>query len=329
MDPPAARDREPQPFFPSDRRRGYTPPVARQHDTAETRTRRALPRVTVLALGALGALGALLSACTPLPRVRDVSASSASSIPRPTSASHETAFAPPPSDSSADVSEEDHERPAIAPMDEPGAGPGPARRYAALDQASCEAELHRREIPFEREGDSRGVLAPVRLRGPIGGVDFHSMLPAKQRKTSPYEVYDCRLVLALDDFAPILRREGIVEVVHYSVYRPPSARAVPDGTLGRRHGGALAIDLATFRTKDDKTIDVLKDFRGRIGQKTCGPSAASPASLTPEAATLRRIVCAAADARLFNVLLTPHYNRAHKNHFHFELTAGVAWILVR
>ncbi|HSO37260.1 MAG TPA: extensin family protein [Labilithrix sp.] len=204
----------------------------------------------------------------------------------------------------------------------------PASRYAALDRSSCEAELGKRSIAYERVGEARGVIAPLRLKGPIAGVDFHSMLPAAQRKTSPYEIYDCRLVLALDDWARVLARHDVVEVVHYSVYRPPSAKAVLTGP-GRRHTGALAIDAAIFKTRDGRTISVEKDFHGRIGSKPCGVGAASATGLPAPAVTLRQLVCEAADAQLFNVMLTPDYNWPHRNHFHLEVTAGARWTFVR
>lgn len=196
-------------------------------------------------------------------------------------------------------------------------------RYASLDRPGCEAELGRRKVPFERVAEARGVLAPVRLTGPVSGVTFRSMLPEKQRRTSPYEIYDCRLVLALDDYARILARHDIVEVVHFSVYRPPRAKF--EG-LGRRHAGGLAIDAGLFRTRSGETISVEKDFHGRIGAKTCG---VPTGSLPEKARTLRSVVCEAADAHLFNVMLTPDYNWQHRNHFHLEVTAGVRWMFVR
>ena len=204
----------------------------------------------------------------------------------------------------------------------------PAMRYASLDRSSCEAELGKRHIAFERVGEARGVIAPLRLKGPIAGVDFHSMLPLAQRRTSPYEIYDCRLVLALDDWARVLARYDVVEVVHYSVYRPPPAKQVLNGA-GRRHSGALAIDAAIFKTRDGQTISVEKDFHGRIGSKPCGAKAASTLGLPASAVTLRKIVCEAADAQMFNVMLTPDYNWPHRNHFHLEVTAGARWVLVR
>jgi hypothetical protein len=96
----------------------------------------------------------------------------------------------------------------------------PAARYLALDRAACEAELEKRKIPFVRASVTQGVLAPVRLKGPVGGVGIHSTVPAGQRHLSKYEVFDCRLVLSLDDFAQILQKHGIVDVVHYAAYRP-------------------------------------------------------------------------------------------------------------
>lgn len=241
----------------------------------------------------------------------------------------------------AELAEHDGELPQLPPAatmdDEPdNEGPttaslhggAPAMRYASLDRASCEAELGKRHIAFERVGEARGVIAPLRLKGAIAGVDFHSMLPLAQRRTSPYEIYDCRLVLALDDWARVLARHDVVEVVHYSVYRPPPAKQVLNGA-GRRHSGALAIDAAIFKTRDGQTLSVEKDFHGRIGSKPCGAKAASTVGLPAQAVTLRKIVCEAADAQMFNVMLTPDYNWPHRNHFHLEVTAGARWVLVR
>jgi len=58
-------------------------------------------------------------------------------------------------------------------------------------------------------------------------------------------------------------------------------------------------------------------------------SRSTPLPATPEARELRSIVCEAADQHLFTSILTPGYDRAHKNHFHLEVTPGVRWSLVR
>ena len=201
----------------------------------------------------------------------------------------------------------------------------PAARYGRLDRGTCESELQRRHIPFAAVGQARGVLAPVRLTGPIHGVTFHTALPAAQRATSPYEILDCRLVLALDDFSEILARHDVVEVIHFSVYRPPNAHfSRPEG---RQHDGALAIDAGIFKRKDGTVLQVERDFHGRIGASTCGPGT-GPNPATPEAIALRNIACEAAAAHLFNVELTPDYNWPHRNHFHLEVNPSARWFLV-
>jgi len=210
----------------------------------------------------------------------------------------------------------------------------PAVHYGSLDRATCESELTRRNIQFTPVAEARGVLAPVRLTGPLHGVTYHSALPARQRATSPYDILDCRLVLALDDFSQILAKHDIVEVIHFSVYRPatsPVRRSRADGprvqTLAHQHAGALAIDAGWFKKRDGTVLQVERDFHGRIGTKTCGPGT-GPSPATPDARELRSIVCDAADARLFNVELTPDYNWPHRNHFHLEVTPQARWFLV-
>ena len=182
-----------------------------------------------------------------------------------------------------------------------------------------------RQIPFEVE-TARGVVAPVRLKGPLHGIAFKTDLPPSQDATTPYQIADCRLVLALDDFAAILAQHDVVEVRHYSMYRPP-AKTWPDDKPGTRHNGALALDAAKLTKQDGTALVIDKDFHGYIDAKTCGDGA-GPHPATPAAVELRDILCTAVDQHLFNVVLTPNYNREHHNHFHLEVTPGVKWFLV-
>ncbi len=200
----------------------------------------------------------------------------------------------------------------------------PAVRYGGLSQDDCEAELTRRDIDFTRE-DAKGVLAPVRIDGELHGVTFRTDGSDAVRETSPYEIADCRLILALDDFAEILAAHDIVEVRHYSMYRPP--HGWPDGKIGAQHNGGLALDAGRFIDSSGKALDVLKDFHGSIGAKTCGDGA-GPRPATPDALALRQILCEAVDQHLFSVVLTPNFNRPHRNHFHLEVMSGARWFLV-
>jgi hypothetical protein len=206
----------------------------------------------------------------------------------------------------------------------PASTTAPALKYAALDSAQCLAELKKRNIPFTPASATNGVDTPVRLSGKVRGVDIHGFEPPAKRPTSVWEIVDCRLVLALDDFAQILSKHDVVEAIHMSMYRPPpkNSKAKP-----ARHDAALAIDLGSMVKKDGTKLRVLEDWHGGIGTKTCGTGAA-PSPATKEAVELRAILCEAANAQLFNVVLTPNYNKPHANHFHLEVTRGVKWFLV-
>lgn len=325
----------------------------------------------------------------------------------------------------------------------------PAYRYANMTDAQAFAELDRRRILYTKLSRVHGVRAPIRLTGRLQGVEFRSSLPPEKRVTSIFEILDARLALALDDFAVILARHDIDEVVHFTMYRPnlakpgsaehggedvakaappprhrqaarpkkrahaatrvvtprgdapaapareldpkrhgggksaaspgrgrsdkqkgrapgaakraeppivtepvsaksarttkpatrPANEAAPPAkpapltpsqkttwaSPGTRHPAGLAIDVGLLHKKDGRWLNVASDFRGKIGERTCGQGARVPED--PVALELRAIVCEAADAGVFTYVLTPGYNVAHADHFHMEIKAGVKWFL--
>jgi hypothetical protein len=195
----------------------------------------------------------------------------------------------------------------------------PNMHYAAMDQATCEGELRKRNVAFIAAGATPGVLAPLRLRGALsGGVTIHSLLPATARDTAAMEIFDCRLVLALDDFSGALAKRGVTEMIHLSAYRSRANNGCTPKYDGKQHCGALAVDIAEFRRRDGSSLNVQHDFHGKIGQPTCP---ARPNELWS-------IVCDAADKATFNVMLTPNYNAQHFNHVHVEITPDAEWMLV-
>jgi hypothetical protein len=201
----------------------------------------------------------------------------------------------------------------------------PAYHYGSMTSAACLAELDARKIPYEK-ASARGVATPVRLTGPLHGVTFHGDMSERDPADSPHEIADCSLVLALDDFSELLAQHEVVEVLHYSMWRPPPD-AWPADQIAKRHQGAVAIDAAHFIKKDGTKLTVLDDFHGKIDDPTCGDGA-GPHPDTPAADELRAIVCEAAAKHIFNVILTPDYNYEHRNHFHMEVTSGVKWFLL-
>ncbi len=96
----------------------------------------------------------------------------------------------------------------------------PAYRYANMTNEEAFAELDRRGILYSKLGSVTGVRAPIRLTGRLHGVLIRSSLPPEQRASTPFEILDARLALALDDFAVLLAKHDVEELIHYTMYRP-------------------------------------------------------------------------------------------------------------
>jgi hypothetical protein len=195
----------------------------------------------------------------------------------------------------------------------------PVLAYAALDRDMCEAELRRRDIAFDRGAPTPGVLAPVRLRGPLHGVTAHSSEPRAAIR-SRKELIDCRLALSLDDFATTLAARDIIDIEWASAYRPQSQLGCTAKYRGEQHCAAMAVDVTSFGKRDGTRLVIVRDFHGRVGTLTCG-------SGEPPRNELWSIACDAA-GRTFQVVLTPNWNADHNDHFHLELTTH-PWVLVR
>jgi hypothetical protein len=73
-----------------------------------------------------------------------------------------------------------------------------------------------------------------------------------------------------------------------------------------QHATANALDIAGFRLADGRTISVLKEWSKE----------------NPDARFLRQVREGACDT--FNVVLSPDYNAAHRDHFHLDM--GPWWI---
>jgi len=215
-------------------------------------------------------------------------------------------------------------RPPEFPAD---AGTSRASSAAGMDRAACRREFEKRGIRVTELEKLPGVELPVRLVGPVGGVVFKSDYPDAQRPTLPFEVFDCRLVVALAHFATILREHDVSEVRIFSAYRPPP-KATPAAAVRTGHPGGLAVDLRLFIKSSGARLEVLTDFQGQIGADPCGSGAPGGAEKSPTR-ELRSIFCAGVRERLFHLMLSPNYDRPHRNHFHFEVRPDVRWFIVR
>lgn len=202
----------------------------------------------------------------------------------------------------------------------------PAYRYANLSNAEVLAELDRRKIPYRRVDPVPGVRLPIRLEGRLHGVWIHSVLPAEQRKTTPFEILDGRLALALDDFCAILEEHDFVEIIHFTMYRPPQTTPNSASEHQHRHPGGMAIDVGALKKRGGHWMAVGPHWPAQIGAKSCSQGGRELKGRRGR--ELLSVVCEAADQRIFHYMLTPHFNEAHADHLHLEIKTGVKWFLV-
>ncbi len=202
----------------------------------------------------------------------------------------------------------------------------PAYHYANLSNDEVKAELKLRKIPYKEVKPVPGVRFAIRLTGRLNGVWIHSVLPAAERKTTPFEILDGRLALALYDFCALLSAHGFVELVHFTMYRPPHDKPTKKGEFRHRHPGGMAIDLGAIKKSTGHWMAIGPHWPSQLGAKTCGSGGRKLKGR--KGRELLSLACEASDLRIFHYMLTPHFDDAHADHLHLEIKEGVKWFLV-
>jgi hypothetical protein len=161
----------------------------------------------------------------------------------------------------------------------------------------CFAWLSHLGIHYERLSAKPGVADPVRVLGPIGGIDFITLGKSEV-------VCDCRMVLALDWSARTLAALGVTAIRHSGAY---VYRTTKSGKPSL-HARGLAIDVHGVQI-GPYTHWVKEHFaRGRTGR--C--AADDPA--------LNRVECQLRSLGLFRELITPDHNYDHRDHLHLGIS---------
>ncbi len=177
--------------------------------------------------------------------------------------------------------------------------------------ASCHALLDRLGVRYSNGPASRGVVDPVTVTTPIEGVHYrYASFTAAERPL----LMDCRLAVALVRLGRELRsRWNIDTVQHIGIY---NYRVIAGTTRLSQHAYAMAIDIGGFRSATGTNYSVLTDFV-ETASSTCPLRSSNAVDRV-----LKEIACWMYDSRTFNIILTPNYNSAHRNHYHVDLTSG-------
>jgi hypothetical protein len=122
----------------------------------------------------------------------------------------------------------------------------------------------------------------------------------------------CRMALALARFEQLAQEEAAKELgsriarfTHIGTY---SCRKMARFDWVSEHSYANAIDLQKLTLVSGKSFTIEKSF----GALDTGPK-------TPEARFLRRLANRAFDEELFSVVLTPYWDKLHRDHLHLDL----------
>ena len=184
------------------------------------------------------------------------------------------------------------------------------RKLAGLEGAHCQALLGRAGISYQP--------LPARSAGPQCGyahaVRFASggSLAIRYRPADLGTACPVAAALALWEWhvvQPAARRHFGREVAAIEHFGSYSCRRVygRDAGMWSEHAGANAVDIAAFRLEGGTRISVISDW----------DDAGAKGRFLREA---RDGACA-----LFATVLSPDYNRAHRDHFHLDQARRGAW----
>ena len=150
------------------------------------------------------------------------------------------------------------------------------------------------QVPDERTGEGCGFTNAVEMERV--SVDFSSPFRASCPLAVSWAMFERHI---LQQAARRHLGQEVVRVEHFGTY---ACRNLYHREGGRRseHATANAIDVAAFMLADGRKITVLSDWDGE-----------------PDKAAFLRALRDGA-CRFFDVVLSPAYNEAHRDHFHFD-----------
>ncbi|MEM6989011.1 MAG: extensin family protein [Myxococcota bacterium] len=211
------------------------------------------------------------------------------------------------------------------PEPEPEPEPEPSVAHADLDPdndfvvgppavpADCKDRLDDAGVTFKpaRIGLSRrnedgvptcGAEEVVRFRAGPGSIEY-----------SRAPLLTCGMALALADFERIVQEEAervlgtrVEKIDHLGTY---NCRKMVNYDLISEHSFANGIDLRRFHLEDGRTVTVFEHFAPKVDD----------ADAEPEALFLRGLSRRLYDDDVFSVVVTPYFDRLHRNHIHVDL----------
>ncbi|MEX5585228.1 extensin family protein [Pseudomonas lurida] len=173
------------------------------------------------------------------------------------------------------------------------------------DSALCDQVLETSGLRVSHQADTPAdATCPLRntLRVQGAAVGLSSSFLASCPLAVAFALFERH---SLQPAAQAVFGQAVTRVDHLGSFACRNIYNRAEGRLSQ-HASANALDIAGFRLADGRSISVLKDWPGE-GDK---------------ARFLRQVRDSACDD--FNVVLSPDYNAAHRNHFHLDM--GRWWV---
>nr|WP_218648182.1 extensin family protein [Pseudomonas reactans] len=173
------------------------------------------------------------------------------------------------------------------------------------DPALCDQVLETSGLRVSHQADtSADAACPLRntLRVQGAAVGLSSSFLASCPLAVAFALFERH---SLQPAAQAVFGQAVTRVDHLGSFACRNMYNRAEGRLSQ-HASANALDIASFRLADGRSISVLKDWPGE-GDK---------------ARFLRQVRDSACDD--FNAVLSPDYNAAHRNHFHLDM--GRWWV---
>lgn len=170
-------------------------------------------------------------------------------------------------------------------------------RRATADAGLCRAALTRGGARFSSKPDKTvSEDCHIKARVDLSRLDGASLAPVETR---------CGMALRMlmwdrHGVQPAARAAfgtGVSRIAHFGSY---SCRRIAGSSRMSQHATANAIDVAGFTLSDGRRISLLRDWNGA-------------AEKTRFLRDVRRSAC-----DWFGLVLSPDYNAAHRDHFHFD-----------
>ncbi|MEQ9645702.1 MAG: extensin family protein [Sandaracinaceae bacterium] len=186
---------------------------------------------------------------------------------------------------------------------------------------SCHAMLDALGVDWEAAGPTRGIADPVRVQPVINGVAFRYV----SRSEPTAMLMDCELAIRLSRLTEVILPYGIDELIHIGIYNyrcigggdPDSGTCTPS-----QHAYARAIDIHAFGLAGTgDTYSTETDWVITRRADECPIDATGDKDRI-----LKEIACTMWAEGIFQIVLTPNYNAAHRNHFHVDLSEGSMYL---